>query len=66
MNESWSPRCPAWWPSGEGGLLGIALDPLFMHSGHSFVYAYLTAESDNRIVRFNLDPDRAGGLPTSR
>ena len=41
---------------GEGGLLGIALDPLFMHSGHSFVYAYLTAESDNRIVRFNLDP----------
>jgi len=43
-------------PDGEGGLLGIALDPLFMHSGHSFIYAYLTAESDNRIVRFNLDP----------
>ena len=43
-------------PGGEGGLLGIALDPLFMHSGHSFVYAYLTAESDNRIVRFQLDP----------
>ena len=43
-------------PGGEGGLLGITLDPLYMHSGHSFVYAYLTAESDNRIVRFNLDP----------
>jgi glucose/arabinose dehydrogenase len=43
-------------PGGEGGLLGIALDPLFMHSGHSFVYAYLTAASDNRIVRFQLDP----------
>jgi glucose/arabinose dehydrogenase len=43
-------------PGGEGGLLGLALDPLFIHSGHSFVYAYLTAESDNRIVRFQLDP----------
>jgi glucose/arabinose dehydrogenase len=45
---------------GEGGLLGIALDPLFIHSGHAFVYAYLTAESDNRIVRFHLDPDGSG------
>ncbi|MEO6511502.1 MAG: PQQ-dependent sugar dehydrogenase [Nocardioides sp.] len=47
-------------PGGEGGLLGIALDPLFIHSGHSFVYAYLTAESDNRVVRFHLDPDGSG------
>ncbi len=47
-------------PGGEGGLLGIALDPLFMHSGHSFVYAYLTAQSDNRIVRFQLDPTQPG------
>ncbi len=45
---------------GEGGLLGITLDPLFIHSGHAFVYAYLTAESDNRIVRFHLDPDGSG------
>jgi glucose/arabinose dehydrogenase len=43
---------------GEGGLLGIALDPLFAHSGHSFVYAYLTSDTDNRIVRFNLDPNQ--------
>ncbi len=45
---------------GEGGLLGLALDPLFIHSGHAFVYAYLTAESDNRIVRFHLDPSGSG------
>ncbi len=47
-------------PDGEGGLLGLALDPLFIHSGHAFVYAYLTAEADNRIVRFHLDPDGSG------
>jgi glucose/arabinose dehydrogenase len=47
-------------PDGEGGLLGLALDPLFIHSGHAFVYAYLTAESDNRIVRFHLDPSGTG------
>ena len=39
---------------GEGGLLGIAVDPLFIHD--SFVYAYLTTRTDNRIVRFRLDP----------
>jgi glucose/arabinose dehydrogenase len=42
---------------GEGGLLGLAVDPLFIHSGGAFVYAYLTSATDNRIVRFNLDPD---------
>lgn len=41
-------------PGGEGGLLGIAVDPLYIHD--SFVYAYLTAADDNRIVRFRLDP----------
>jgi glucose/arabinose dehydrogenase len=45
---------------GEGGLLGLALDPLFIHSGHAFVYAYLTSESDNRVVRFHLDPSGSG------
>jgi glucose/arabinose dehydrogenase len=45
---------------GEGGLLGIALDPLFIHSGHAFVYAYLTTASDNRVVRFHLDPSGTG------
>jgi glucose/arabinose dehydrogenase len=43
---------------GEGGLLGIAIDPLFIHD--SFVYAYLTTENDNRIVRFRLEPGRPG------
>ncbi len=47
-------------PVGEGGLLGIALDPLFAHSGHSFVYAYVTTPRDNRIIRFNLDPSGPG------
>lgn len=41
-------------PDGEGGLLGLAVDPLYIHD--SFVYAYLTAETDNRIVRFRLTP----------
>jgi glucose/arabinose dehydrogenase len=41
-------------PDGEGGLLGLAVDPLFIHD--SFVYAYLTAEADNRIIRFRLTP----------
>ena len=41
-------------PDGEGGLLGLAVDPLYIHD--SFVYAYLTAEDDNRIVRFRLTP----------
>jgi glucose/arabinose dehydrogenase len=43
-------------PDGEGGLLGVAVDPLYIHD--SFIYAYLTAESDNRIVRFRLTPGR--------
>lgn len=37
-------------PDGEGGLLGIALDP----SG-TYVYAYVTTAQDNRVVRFRLD-----------
>jgi glucose/arabinose dehydrogenase len=45
-------------PVGEGGLLGIAVDPLFIHD--SFVYAYLTTSADNRIVRFRLEPDGPG------
>ena len=35
--------------SGEGGLLGIALSPTF--ATDAYVYAYLTAATDNRIVR---------------
>jgi glucose/arabinose dehydrogenase len=40
-------------PGGEGGLLGPAVSPTFGQD--NLVYAYLTAASDNRIVRFRLD-----------
>ncbi len=42
-------------PAGEGGLLGLAVSPAFATDG--LVFAYLTADADNRIVRFRL----AGG-----
>jgi glucose/arabinose dehydrogenase len=37
---------------GEGGLLGLAVSPRYARD--RYVYAYLTAASDNRIVRFRL------------
>ena len=40
-------------PAGEGGLLGLAVSPTY--SSDQWVYAYFTAASDNRIVRFKLD-----------
>ncbi|HZM81816.1 MAG TPA: PQQ-dependent sugar dehydrogenase [Candidatus Limnocylindrales bacterium] len=39
-------------PSGESGLLGIAVAPTFAQD--QWVYAYFTAANDNRIVRFRL------------
>ncbi len=39
-------------PAGEGGLLGLAASPSYATDG--YVYAYLTAERDNRVVRFRL------------
>jgi glucose/arabinose dehydrogenase len=39
-------------PSGEGGLLGLAASPTYAQD--NYLYAYLTAASDNRIVRFRL------------
>jgi len=44
-------------PGGEGGLLGLAVSPRFTED--NLVYAYFTAERDNRIVRFRL----SGGSP---
>lgn len=38
--------------SGEGGFLGIALSPRYANDG--LVYAYLSTEQDNRLVRFRL------------
>jgi glucose/arabinose dehydrogenase len=42
--------------AGEGGLLGLAISPRYRRD--RLVYAYLTTEDDNRIVRFRL-----GGSP---
>ncbi|WP_424535963.1 PQQ-dependent sugar dehydrogenase [Sphaerisporangium viridialbum] len=43
-------------PSGEGGLLGVAVSPKFTRDHHIFVY--FTAATENRIVRYRYD----GGL----
>ncbi|MEO3749760.1 PQQ-dependent sugar dehydrogenase [Streptomyces sp. B6B3] len=47
--------------NGEGGLLGLALSPDATGSGVQELYAYLTAASDNRIVRLEYDPSRPAG-----
>lgn len=41
--------------AGEGGLLGLAISPDYRDD--KLVYAYLTTNSDNRIVRFQLGED---------
>ncbi|WP_181019429.1 PQQ-dependent sugar dehydrogenase [Nonomuraea typhae] len=61
-------RVPGVVPGGEGGLLGIAVSPTYAQD--RFVYAYHTAASDNRIVRFTLASPTAttvirSGIPKS-
>ncbi|MEQ9401249.1 MAG: PQQ-dependent sugar dehydrogenase [Longimicrobiales bacterium] len=46
---------------GEGGLLGLALDPAFGDTG--WIYLYRTTETDNRVDRWTLGP---GGELTDR
>ncbi|MFG2192702.1 PQQ-dependent sugar dehydrogenase [Streptomyces sp. NPDC048639] len=46
-------------PAGEGGLLGLAIAPTFGED--HLIYAYLTTESDNRIVRMIYDEKRPEG-----
>ncbi len=41
-------------PDGEGGLLGIAIDP-----SSAWLYAYVTTETDNRVIRVPLDDPSA-------
>ena len=48
-------RCPTWTPRARAGCWGWPCHPLFIHD--SFIYAYLTAATDNRIVRFRLIPE---------
>ena len=43
-------------PGGEGGLLGLAVDPEYPKNRS--LYAYYTAADDNRIVRFTLSDEQ--------
>ena len=43
-------------PGGEGGLLGLALAP----DDESTLFAFVTTDSDNRVVRLRLDGDSLG------
>ncbi|MET4094707.1 PQQ-dependent sugar dehydrogenase [Arthrobacter sp. UYCu712] len=52
-------KVPGVVPGGEGGLLGLALSPDF--TADRYLYAYFTAESDNRIARLRLE-ESSGGL----
>jgi glucose/arabinose dehydrogenase len=45
-------------PSSEGGLLGLAVSPDL--DAEPYVYAYLSTESDNRLVRMRWDGERLG------
>ncbi|MEV7629729.1 PQQ-dependent sugar dehydrogenase [Actinoplanes sp. NPDC089786] len=48
-------RVPDVDPAGEGGLLGLAVDRDYEQT--RWVYAYTTADDDNRVVRFKLGRD---------
>jgi|RhiMethySRZTD1v2_1073278.scaffolds.fasta_scaffold59617_4 glucose/arabinose dehydrogenase len=45
-------------PTSEGGLLGIAVHPDF--ANEPYVYAYLSTDADNRLVRMRWDGSRLG------
>ncbi|PWJ56323.1 Glucose/arabinose dehydrogenase, beta-propeller fold [Quadrisphaera granulorum] len=49
-------------PRGEGGLLGLALSPSFAQD--SWLYAYTTTATDDRVVRMRYSADDAGGAGT--
>jgi glucose/arabinose dehydrogenase len=45
-------------PQGEAGLLGLAASPSYAED--RTVYAYVSTDSDNRVVRFRMDGGRVG------
>jgi glucose/arabinose dehydrogenase len=45
-------------PGGEGGLLGLALDP----DDENALFAFVTTSQDDRVVRIELDGDRLGDI----
>lgn len=49
-------KVPGVHPDGEGGLLGLAVDP----DDVGQVYAYITAADDNRVVRMTYSGNRLG------
>ncbi|MFC4906150.1 PQQ-dependent sugar dehydrogenase [Actinomadura gamaensis] len=51
-------RVPGVEPSGEGGLLGVAVSPSY--ATDHWVYLYFTSATDNRLVRLTLDNDKLG------
>jgi glucose/arabinose dehydrogenase len=53
-------KVPGVVPAGEGGLLGLALSPHF--DADRYLYAYLTAQADNRVVRLTVENNTDGSL----
>lgn len=51
----WSVEVPGVQERGEGGLMGLALHPRFAEN--RWIYLYLTSDSDNRVVRYELAND---------
>ena len=51
---------PSATPTGEGGLLGLAVSPDF--SQDSTVYLYVTTGADNRVLKATYDGDRLGDV----
>ncbi|HEX5568817.1 MAG TPA: PQQ-dependent sugar dehydrogenase [Streptomyces sp.] len=57
-------KVPGVVPGGEGGLLGLALSPDF--GTDHYLYAYVTAQDDNRVVRLTLNGTGDGPLALGR
>lgn len=53
-------------PSGEGGVMGLAVDPNFASPTSRFIYVCYSTASDNRVVRFTVpDPPVANNSLTA-